>query len=88
MHLYFCAHLINILLFLGLLNLDIIPSEMLRGCLVFVICNSSSFYLFIYIQTMHYDCSHIEDVHLLFCADLIIFLGVLNVDIITSTPSL
>ena len=33
---------------------------------------------FLYIQTLHYDCSHIEDVHLLFCAHLIIILGVLN----------
>ena len=48
-HQSFCAHLINIFLFLGLLNLDIFfPSEMLRGCLVCVICNSSSFHSFIF----------------------------------------
>ena len=37
---------------------------------------------------MHYDCSHTENVHLLFCAQLIIILGVLNLDIITSSPPL
>ena len=36
------------------------PSEMLRGCLVCVICSSSS------IQTLYYDCSHIEHVHPIF----------------------
>ena len=39
-----CANLINIFLFLGLLNL----AEMFRGCLVCVICNSSSFHSFIF----------------------------------------
>ena len=42
----------------------------------------------LYIQTSHNDSSHIEDVHPLFCAHLIIFYhvsGVLNLDIITST---
>ena len=43
MHLLFCANLINIFLFLGVLDLDIFPSEMLRVCLVCVICNSNSF---------------------------------------------
>ena len=38
----------DIFLFLGLLNLDIFPSEMLRGCLVCVICYSSSFHSFIF----------------------------------------
>ena len=32
--------------------------------------------LSLYIQTLHYDCSHIEHVHPIFCADLIIFLSV------------
>ena len=46
-------------------------------------------YLFFYIQTLHNDCSHIEDVHLLFYARFVniffIFFGVgggvLNLDI-------
>ena len=41
------------------------------GRLVCVICNSNSFHSFLYIQTLHNDCSYIEDVHLLFCAHLI-----------------
>ena len=40
-----------------------------RGCQVCVICNSNV--SFLYIQTLHNDCSYIEDVHLLFCAHLI-----------------
>ena len=32
--------------------------------------------LSLYIQTLHYDCSHIEHVHPIFCADSIIFLSV------------
>ena len=47
-HLLFCAHLINIFLFLWVLNLDIFPSEMHRGCLVCVICNSNSFHFFLF----------------------------------------
>ena len=34
---------------------------------------------------LHYDCSH---VHPIFCADLIIYFLLLNLDIITSTPPL
>ena len=49
---------------------------MLRGCLVCVICNSKNF-LFFFIQTSHNDCSHIEDVHLLYCAHFIIFFSFL-----------
>ena len=41
-------------------------------------------FLLLYIQTLHYDCSHIADVHLL----LLIFLRMLNLDIIVSTPPL
>ena len=47
-YLLFCAHLVIIFLFLVLLNLDTFPSEMLRGCLVCVICISSSFHSFIF----------------------------------------
>ena len=43
---------------------------------------------FLYIQTVHYDCSHIEHVHHIFCVRLIRYFGVLNLDIITSTPPL
>ena len=35
-----------------------------------------------------YDCSHIEHVHPIFCAHLIIIFGVLNLYIFTSTPPL
>ena len=42
------------------------------GCQVSVICNSKSFHSF-FIQTLSNDRSHIEDVHLLFCARFIIF---------------
>ena len=48
-----------------MLNIDIFPAEMRRGCQVCVIHSSFSF------QTLHNDYSHIEDVHLLFCAHLI-----------------
>ena len=36
------------LIFGWVLNLDIFPSEMLSGCLVFVICNSNSIQYFIF----------------------------------------
>ena len=56
-HLLFCAHLINIFLFLTGVELrHFFPSEMLRGCLVCVICNSSSYHSFIfklYIMIVH-----------------------------------
>ena len=42
-------------------------STRLLGCLVCVICNSQQF-SFLYFQTLHKDCSHIENVRLLFCA--------------------
>ena len=43
---------------------------------------------FLSIQTFHYDCLHIEHVHGIFCAHLIIYFGVLNLDMIKSTPPL
>ena len=71
MHLLFCAYLINIFPFLTGVELRyFFPSEMLRECLVCVICNSNSIHFF-YIQTLHNDCSHIENVHLLFYAHFI-----------------
>ena len=48
-HLQFCANLINIFLYFRSVELKIFyPSEMLRGCLVCVICDSSSFHSFIF----------------------------------------
>ena len=69
----FCALLIYIFSNSGLLNLNIIPPEMLMGCLVCLICNLSSFHKVLYIQTFYYDCSHIEHIHPIFCAHLIIY---------------
>ena len=46
--------------------------KMLRLCPVCVICNSNSFYSFIFLKTLHNDCLHIEDVHFLIFAHLII----------------
>ena len=80
---YFCAHLINIFTFLWVLNLDIFPSEMHRGCQVCVNCNSNSFHFFIFklcIMIVH----TLKYVHLLFRAHLInifTFLRVLNLGI-------
>ena len=54
---------------------------MFRWCLVCVICNSYSF-SFLYFQTLHNDCSHIENVHLPFFAHLInIFLFLTGVEL-------
>ena len=48
-HLLFCAHLINIFTFFTGVELrHFFPSEMCRGCLVCVICNSNSFHSFIF----------------------------------------
>ena len=70
MHLPFCAHLINIFSFsTGVELRHFFPSEMRRGCLVCVICNSNSF---------HNDFSHIEDVHLLFFTHFMIFFSFLG----------
>ena len=41
-----------------------------------------------YSNFMHYDCSHIDYVWTIFSAHLIIFFGLLNLDIIMSTPPL
>ena len=42
--------------------------------MVFGLCNLLlKHFSFLYIQNLHNDCSHIEDVHLLFCVHLIIF---------------
>ena len=51
------------------IRLFIPRSATLLGCLVCVIVIPNVFIP--YIQTLHIDCSHIEDVHLLFYAHLI-----------------
>ena len=62
MHLLFCAHLI---ILWGLLNLEIIKSTPPMECLHrSFVCNLYlKQILILYIQTLHNDCSHIEDVH-------------------------
>ena len=60
-------------------------SEIVRGCLVCVICALSSFIPFIIVmiaRTLNISAPYI------FCAHLIIFLEWLNLDIILSTPPL
>ena len=61
---------------------------MLMGCLICVICDSSSFHSFIFKLNMLWLLTHWTCVHPVFWAYLIIFLGLLNLDIITSTPLL
>ena len=49
LHLLFCVHFINIFTFsTGVELRHFFPSKMCRGCLVYVISNSNSFYLFIF----------------------------------------
>ena len=68
-----CAHLINSFSFLRWeAELRHFTSEMLRWYLGCIVCNSNSF------QTLHIDCLHIENVHLLFCAHLMIFFYILG----------
>ena len=70
-------------LFWRVLNLDIFSIRNAKG--VPSLCNLKlQQYSILYIQTLHNDCSHVEDVHLLFCACFIIlftFWRVLNLDI-------
>ena len=71
-HLLFCAHFIFFSDFLRVLNLDIFSILNAKG--VPSLCNLKlQQYSILYIQTLHNDCSHIEDVHLLFCARFIFF---------------
>ena len=62
MHTIFCAHLI---IFLKLLNLNIITSTpLLERFHCLFVCNLYfKQILLLYIQTLHNDCSLIEDVH-------------------------
>ena len=53
-----------------MLNLDIFSIRNAKG--VPSMCNLKlQQYSLLYIQTLHNDCSHIEDVHLPFCAHLL-----------------
>ena len=64
------------------LNLDIFPiCPSIRNILgVPSLCNLLlQKFSFFFIQTLPNDCSHIEDVHLLFCAHFIIFFSFLRV---------
>ena len=55
-----------------MLNLDIFSIRNAKG--VPSLCTLKlEQYSILYIQTLHNDCSHIEDVHLLFCARFIFF---------------
>ena len=62
----FCTYAMNVFFIFEGVKLDIFPFKMIRQCLVCVICNSKQF-PFLYIQTLHNNCSHTEDV-LLVCA--------------------
>ena len=55
MHLLFCQHFTNILGVVELRNFYL--AKMLRWCLVSVIGS------YLYIQTLHSDCSHNDDVN-------------------------
>ena len=67
MHLPFCAYLIIIFLFLTGVEVRHFPSK-LRG--VSDLCYRFSFF---YIQTLHNECSNIDDVYLLSCTNLMTF---------------
>ena len=67
-HLLFRAHFINIVSFLGVLNLNIFPSQMLRWCLVFVICNTFHSFIFKLCKMIVHT---LKMCTLLFCAHLI-----------------
>ena len=74
----FCAHLINMFLFLRGVELRHFFRPKWLGCLGFIICYSNS-----------YERLHIEVIHILLCVQyFMIFLGVLNLDIIKSAPPL
>ena len=65
-HISFFSH------FLPVLNLDIFSIINAKGVPSLCNLNLQQFSI-LYIHTLHNDCSHIEDVHLLFCAHFIIF---------------
>ena len=84
---FFCVLTYVALVKVGLVVSPLSPSirlsAKLLGYLVCELCNSKSFRSFLF-KTLHNGCSHIEDVHFLFCAHLIIcshFLRGLDLDI-------
>ena len=60
---------------------------MLRG-VWFVQSVTPAVFIASYSNFVRYDYSQIDHVHPIFCAHLIILMGVLNLDIITSSPNL
>ena len=78
MHLLFCARFINVFSFLRDVELrDIFSISNAKGmpslCKLYL-----QQYSFLYIQTLHNDCSYIEDVHHLVCAHSINFFSFLR----------
>ena len=72
MHLLFCACFIIFFTFLTGVELRLFSIRNAKG--VPSLCNLKiEQYSILYIQTLHIDCSHIEDVHLPFCARFIFF---------------
>ena len=72
MHLLFCARFIIFFTFLAGVELRRFSIRNAKG--VPNLCNLKlEQYSILYIQALHNDCSHIEDVHLLFCAYSIFF---------------
>ena len=72
MHLLFCTRFIIFFTFLTGVELRHFSIRKAKG--VPSLCNlKPEQYSILYIQNLHNDCSHIEDVHLLFCACFIIF---------------
>ena len=83
MNLVFCAHFINIFFILRAVELRyFIHPKCLGG-----VCDSSSFHSFIFKLNTLWLITHWTCVHPIFFAHLIIFLELLNLDIITSTSN-
>ena len=77
MHLLFCAGFIVFFTFLRGVELRNFSIRNAKG--VPSLCSLKlQQYSILNIQTLHNDCSHIENVHLLFCAGFIIFFTVLT----------
>ena len=88
MHLLFCAHLLNIFLFFRCVRLRYFIHLKCLGVVWCVLSVTPAVFIPSYSNFVLNDCSQIEHVDPMFFAHLIIFLGVLNLDIITSTPPL
>ena len=78
MHILFCAHLSNIFLFLSLLDLDILFIGNAKGVSGLFKSKTPAFFIPSYSNFVRYNYSQIEHVRPIFCAHLIIFLGVLT----------